>query len=89
LLSKNLKLTPSVLSIYHLSNDKFTDEFNVEREIIGSEGLTLNGNVFLDYQINQKNGIQVNFGIPFIVRDTRPDGLTRSFITNLEYKIKF
>jgi len=27
--------------------------------------------------------------MPFIVRDIRPDGLTRSFIANIEYKIKF
>lgn len=84
-----LKLTTSVLPIYHLSNDKYTDEFNVKQEIKGSQGLTLNGNAFLDYEINSKNIIQLNVGMPFVVRDARPDGLTRSFIANIEYRIKF
>jgi len=88
-ISSKLKLTPSILPIYHLSNDKYTDEFNVKKEIIGSQGVTLNGNVYLDYEINNKNIIQFNIGMPFIVRDSRPDGLTRSLIANLEYRIKF
>ncbi len=88
-LSSKLKLTPSILPIYHLANDKYTDEFNVQKEIKGSQGLTLNGNAYLDYEINSKNSVQFIMGIPFIVRDARPDGLTRSFIANLEYRIKF
>jgi hypothetical protein len=88
-INSKLKLTPSILPIYHLTNDKYTDAFNVKQEIKGSQGLTLNGNAYLDYEINSKNSIQLNMGIPFIVRDTRPDGLTRSFIANIEYRIKF
>jgi hypothetical protein len=88
-LNKKLQFTPSLLPIYHVANDKYTDELNVQREIIGSQGLTLNGNMYLDYAINNKNSIQFNLGIPFIVRDSRPDGLTRSFIANVEYRIKF
>jgi hypothetical protein len=84
-----LKLTPSLLSIYHLVNDKYIDEFGIKKEITGSEGLTLNSNVFLDYSINNKNTIQINGGMPFIVRASRPDGLTRSFIANIEYSFKF
>lgn len=89
ILNSKFKFTPSILPIYHLTNDKYTDEFNVKQEIKGSQGLTLNGNAYLDYEINSKNIIQLNVGIPFIVRDARPDGLTRSFIANLEYRIKF
>jgi len=88
-LSNNLKLTPSVLPIYHLTNDKYTNELGVEREIIGSQGLTLNGNIYLDYEINRKHVLQLNMGMPFVVRDSRPDGLTRSFISNLEYRLRF
>jgi hypothetical protein len=87
--SSKLNLTPSVLPIYHLANDKFTDELNIKREIEGSKGLTLNLNLFLDYQVSNHSFIQLNMGIPAIVRDVRPDGLTRSFIANLEYRIKF
>lgn len=88
-LSKKFKLTPSVLPIYHLANDKYTDEFNIKRDINNSSGLTLNGTLYLDYQISTKSAIQINMGVPFIVRENRPDGLTRSIIANLEYRIKF
>ena len=88
-INTEFKLTPSLLPIYHLANDKYTDESGVEQEITGSQGLTLNANVFLDYVVNSKNIIQLSLGMPFIVRDARPDGLTRSFIANLEYRIKF
>jgi hypothetical protein len=88
-INSKLKLTPSILPIYHLRNDKYIDEFNVKQEIKGSQGLTLNGNAYLDYEINSKNIIQLNLGMPFMVRDSRPDGLTRSFIANIEYRIKF
>lgn len=88
-LKSKVKLTPSILPIYHFANDKYTDELNVIREIKGSKGITLNGNVYLDYEVNNKSAIQLNVGVPFIVRDTRPDGLTRSFIANIEYRIRF
>jgi hypothetical protein len=88
-LTQKLRLTPSVLPIYHLTNDKYTDESGIEKEINGSQGLTLNGNIYVDYEINNKSVIQLNMGIPFVVRDSRPDGLTRSFIANLEYRMKF
>ena len=58
-------------------------------EIEGSQGLTLNWNLYLDYELNNDQALQLNVGSPFIVRDTRPDGLTRSFVASLEYRIKF
>jgi hypothetical protein len=88
-ITRKFKLTPSLLPIYHLSNDKYTDEVNVNKEITGSQGLTLNGNFYFDYEVTSKSIIQLNVGMPFIARDARPDGLTRSFIANLEYRIKF
>lgn len=84
-----IRLTPSILPIYHLNNDRFTNQNNVELEINNSKGLTLNGNVYVDYEIDQRNGLQLNLGVPFLVRKSRPDGLTRSFIANLEYRVKF
>lgn len=88
-LSPKFKLTPSILPIYHLTNDQYTDEFNVERTIEKSQGLTLNGNLYFDYRLNANQILQLNLGIPFVVRESRPDGLTRSFIANLEYRIGF
>ena len=88
-LNSKIKLTPSLLPIYHITNDKYTDEFNVQKEINNSQGITLNGTVFVDYELNSKSIIQLNLGMPFIVREVRPDGLTRGFVANVEYRIKF
>lgn len=77
------------LPIYHLSNDKFTDIDGIVQEIEGSEGLTLNWNVYFDYSIKDNQNLQLILGAPFIVRDARPDGLTRSFIASVDYRISF
>lgn len=88
-LGQKLTLTPSLLPIYHLANDKFTDKQGNEIEIDGSQGLTFNGNLYFDYAISACSALQLNAGLPFVVRDARPDGLTRSFVANLEYRFKF
>jgi len=85
---KNVVLTPSLLPIYHLSEDRYYDGFSM-KEIEGSQGLTLNGNLYIDCTLDEKSSLQLNAGIPFLFREARPDGLTRSFIATLEYKIKF
>lgn len=82
-------LSPSLLPIFHLRNDKFTDALNVERDIEDSSGLTLNANVYLNYKLNATSGLELSLGSPLVVRKQRPDGLTRSFVANLEYKILF
>jgi len=89
MLGGKFKITPSILPIYHLANDKYSDTLDVEKSISGSQGLTLNGNAYFDYDINSKNALQLNVGVPFVVRKTRPDGLTRDLIVTLEYRIKF
>ena len=83
------KLSPSLLPIYHLANDTFEDVTNQEIQIKGSEGLTLNASLLVQYSINDKNALEFNLGSPLIVRDARPDGLTRSIVLNLEYKFRF
>lgn len=88
-LGEKFIITPGLLPIYHLSNDKFTDTDNIEKEINESKGLTLNATFFLDYLINEQSGLQINFGAPLIVRESRPDGLTRHFIVTLEYRYNF
>lgn len=88
-LGQKFRLTPGLLPIYHLANDKYTDMNGVELEIEGSQGLTLNWNLYLDYDLDQKQALQFSAGAPFIVRDVRPDGLTRSFVASLEYRFRF
>lgn len=84
-LSSKFSLTPSILPIYHLYNDQYLDRNNLKHKIQGSQGLTLNLNLYLNYNINPKHKIQLSIGAPVIVRKVRPDGLTRHFIANLEY----
>ena len=88
-LNPKWRFIPSFLPIYHLSNDKYYDENEKLQEIEGSKGLTLNGNLYVEYIINSKSSIQIIVGKPFIYRKSRPDGLTRSLIANIEYQIKF
>lgn len=83
------QFTPGILSIYHLRNDRFTDANGDEQEIEGSQGLTLNGNLYIDYALNARQSLQLSIGAPFVVREVRPDGLTRGSIVNLEYRIAF
>ena len=86
--SDKFSVSPSLLPIYHIANDKYTDG-SIEKEIEGSSGLTLNGNVYFNYKLNNTSALELSLGAPFVVRDVRPDGLTRSFVANLEYKILF
>jgi hypothetical protein len=88
-INDKLTVTTGILPIYHINNDKYTNTKGNEVEIDGSQGLTLNGNMFIDYEVNSGNAFQLSAGIPFIVRDNRPDGMTRSYVLNLEYRIRF
>lgn len=87
--TNRIMITPSLLPIYHLGNDTYIDEQNLTREIEGSTGLTLNANLYVDFAIGKASMLQFNLGTPLVVREARPDGLTRSLIINLEYALKF
>lgn len=86
--SNKLRFTSSLLSIYHLGEDTYTYS-NEKRKIEGSGGLTINLNLFLDYQLSPKNSINFSVGSPILVKEIRPDGLTRSFIASLAYNYQF
>ncbi len=88
-LNEKWRITPSILPIVHLTTDQYSDASGVVRNIENSQGLTLNGNVYFDYQLNAQNAIQLNVGAPFVVRSVRPDGLTRGFVLNVEYAFRF
>jgi hypothetical protein len=87
-INDRLNITPSILPIYHLSEDKFLTT-NGTANIEGSKGFTLNGNVFVDYRIGEKGKLQLSLASPFIVRESRPDGLTRGYVVGLEYGVRF
>ncbi len=80
---------PNVLFIYHLGEDNFENIFGKRENIIGSDGLTINGNLISAYNINKQNSVELSLATPFVVRDVRPDGLTRKFVVGLLYKYSF
>jgi len=89
--TKNQKFSfkPNVLFIYHLSEDSYETIFGKRENFVGSEGLTINGNLISTYNINDQKSVELSIAAPFVVREIRPDGLTRSFVLALHYKISF
>ena len=87
--SEKFSIRPGVPGIYHPDNDKYPDELKIRKKIPGSQGLTLNGNIFFNLEIGRSGEIEIALGTPAIVRKARPEGLTRSFVSLLEYKINF
>lgn len=89
--AKNEKFVfkPNVLLIYHLVEDSFENQYSVRENIKGSDGLTINGNLISSYNFNKRNSIELSLAMPFVVREIRPDGLTRGFVAGLNYKISF
>ena len=80
---------PNVLFLYHLGEDTYENIFGKRETINGSDGLTINGNLITGYEINNKNSIELSLATPFVVREIRPDGLTRSFTAGIIYKVSF
>lgn len=69
-----------LLPIYHLGNDKARINKATTITVENSKGLTLNANVGMYYKLNKKLELSAIAAAPLIVRQGRPDGLTRSFI---------
>ena len=92
LITKNkLDLNIGLLGIYHLGEDTYING-NVSNDAIaltGSAGLTLNGTAALRYKVNDKFSLGLSGGVPFVVRDIRPDGLTRKFVISPEIIFNF
>lgn len=74
-------VTAGPLAIYHLRNDLYEDRTGLWREISGSQGLTLSGvgNVFIRWGRYGSFKLDVTGTLPFIKRDSRPDGLDRQW----------
>jgi hypothetical protein len=91
-------IQPGLLAIYHVAQDKRQevpfDAAGMPRlpevvEVDGSEGLTLNATVDARYRINERWAIELAYGSPLIVREERPDGLTRSMVLNVGLRYAF
>lgn len=87
----NQKFTfkPNVQLIYHLGEDRFVNIFGKEEIIKDSDGLTINGSVTSSYHFDANSSLSFLVATPFAVREIRPDGLTRSLVLGLFYKVSF
>ena len=80
---------PNILAIYHLGEDTFENRFGKRTSISGSDGLTMNAGIIATKRFKNSNQLELVVAAPFIVRDTRPDGLTRSAVVNIQYSFLF
>ncbi|MCC6937681.1 MAG: transporter [Flavobacteriales bacterium] len=86
-----LALQPGLLGIMHLAKDRRSptgDEAD-RVDIDGSDGLTLNLTVDARYRLTDALALEAAYGSPLAVRETRPDGLTRSFVLTVGLRYAF
>ena len=79
-IKSRFSLNGGLLGIYHLGEDTYTDAGGKALRISGSEGFTVNATLAGWWTVNPKMRIGFTGGIPLIIREVRPDGLTRSIV---------
>ncbi len=85
----SLTFQPGLLGIYHTGTDSYLDESGNKKTIAGSQGLTINALLNLQFRTGKKSELTFSSGTPLVVRSVRPDGLTRKFVLSLEYAFRF
>lgn len=85
----DLAIQPGLLAIYHLDQDTRLDSTGTRVAVEGSDGLTLNLTIDARYRLNDAWTLELAYGSPMVVRDERPDGLTRSLVLNLALAYRF
>jgi hypothetical protein len=88
-MSDKITFTPGLLPIYHVGEDEYTGIDGRQYSIDGSDGLTLNGTVYINVEVGSSGNFEFDLGFPFIVREARPEGLTRSFVFGVNYSHGF
>ena len=82
-----------LLPIYHIQNDTYLKQNllgEFERvEADNSQGLTLNAILTAEYSIADQWVLTLAGGAPMIVRENRPDGLTRSLVIRPGISFRF
>ncbi|TAD85740.1 MAG: hypothetical protein EAY75_10665 [Bacteroidetes bacterium] len=88
---KKLQVSSGLLGIYHVANDTYIDANTSPNPIAlqHSKGLTLNATAFANYSISTRITLSLSGGVPLVIRDIRPDGLTRGFVVIPEIKFHF
>ena len=86
---KKLSFSTGLLAIYHLQNSSIIDDSGNRSEVENSKGLTLNITGNGQYNFSYRSGFNLTFGFPIIVREARPDGLTRLFVVSSSFIYQF
>jgi hypothetical protein len=84
--SGNWRFYPNLLGIYHFGNDSYEDMFGKRTTISGSDGLTVNMNLQATRKLRGGQELKLSVASPILVRDARPDGLTRSLVVSAAYQ---
>lgn len=78
-----------LLNIYKLEDDEVTNFKGARVKIPESGGLTINGLVGAGYRFSTHSAVKVLFGRKIIVKEKSPDGLSREYVNNISYEIRF
>ena len=86
---KKFFFTAGLLGIYRLQKDKINTLQNESIDVIGSDGLTFNLTGSAQYNLSSSFDLKFSFGTPVVVREARPDGLTRELVTTISFDYNF
>ena len=75
-----------MLPIFHLGEDEIVLKDGSNSIVKNSSGLTLNFNAGFSYKLNDFNTLKGSVSAPLIVREIRPDGLTRAFVIGIGFE---
>lgn len=77
-------ITPGMLLLYRLQEDEVNGA-----SVNGAGGITLNATASIMCRMPGNSSLALLAGSPLVVRDVRPDGLTRALVLNLTYNYPF
>lgn len=84
-----INLYLGTLQLWRLNNDKVVGEEGILTPVQGSSGLAINILLGGGYQFNTRMGIRLVNSIKLKERNSNPDGLSRNFISQITYVVKF
>jgi hypothetical protein len=77
-------ITPGMLLLYRLQEDEVNGA-----AVKGADGITVNATARFMYRMPGNSSFALLAGSPLVVRDVRPDGLTRALVINITYIYPF
>lgn len=84
-----INLYAGTLQLWRLNKDKILNENGMLAPVQGSAGLAMNLLLGGGYQFNTRTAIRLVTSIKLKERDSNPDGLSRDFISQITYLVRF